>query len=237
MPRQHDQASDALALWNDPSTRWERATFDGGRTWREFARTPSGGTVFRDDVGERQRLTQMLEDHRGFRRNFNIARAVGIGVPAAAFAAPAIAGTFGASSAAAAAPAATSAATSAGTAAATGAGGMTFGNLLKLGELGAGLFTNIRGNSIQNRALDRDSMARSNEFAQQMAMLREQNAQGQRQWDAEQAQRAQEFALAQEDRTRRMRLEDEREARLAPRRAMAEQARLRLVDLLRLGRG
>lgn len=117
----------------------------------------------------------------------------------------------------------------------TGAG-MTFGNLLRLGELGAGLTTSVLGNRSQGRALDRDAAQRAQEFAQQQALLQRQQDEGRRQWEAEQAQRAQEFALAMEDRTRRIRLEDEREQRRAPYRAMAEQARLRMADLLRLGR-
>lgn len=112
---------------------------------------------------------------------------------------------------------------------------MTFGNLLKLGELGVGLGTQWIGQRQQNRALDQDARQRSQEFTQQMALIQQQNQQSQRQWEAEQAQRAQEYRLALEDRDRKYRLEDEREARRAPRRAMAQQAMLRLGDLLRLG--
>lgn len=132
-----------------------------------------------------------------------------------------------------------------GSVAATG-GGMTFGNLLKLGELGTGLVTNVIGQRQQNRALDRDAGLRSQEFAQQLEMARADQEQARRQWEAEQAQRAQEYALAiadrdrrvrleDEDRTRKYRMEDERQARLAPRRAIQQQALMRFGDLLRMG--
>lgn len=135
--------------------------------------------------------------------------------------------TFGASTAA-----------GAGVAGSTAAGaGMTFGNLLKLGELGTGIVTNLFGNRSNNRALDRDSMLRQNEFAQQMALLQQQNQQAQRQWEAEQAQRAQEFAMAAEDRTRRNALEDAREGRRTTyRTTIGDPALLRMRDILRLGR-
>lgn len=113
---------------------------------------------------------------------------------------------------------------------------MTFGNLLRLGELGVGLGASLYGNRVQGRALDRDSAQRAQEFQAQMAMLQQQNAMAQRQWEAEQAQRAQEFGIAQEDRARRIRLEDEREARMAPFRQARADALIRLRDLMTLGR-
>lgn len=116
------------------------------------------------------------------------------------------------------------------------AGGMTFGNLLKLGELGTGIATNLIGQRQQNHALSQDAFARSNEFAQQMALLQQQNQQAQRQWEAEQAQRAQEYAMAQEDRQRRMGLEDATEARRSDyRNTIGQPALMRLRDLLHLG--
>lgn len=151
-----------------------------------------------------------------------------LGGGAAASAAPAASGssfwggvtapTFGASAAGASAPAVTA-----------GASGMTFGNLLKLGELGTGLTTQLIGQRQQNRALDRDALMRSNEFQQQMALVQAQNAEAKRQWDAEQLQKANEYA-------RVTRLEDEREARRANyRQTIGDPALLRLRDLLRLG--
>lgn len=221
MPRQHERASSALSMWNDPSTQWERATFDGGKTWREFARTPSGGTIFRDDAGERQRLTQMLDDHRGFRRNFNLARAVGIGLPAAAAVVPALAGAAGASGAGAASSAGSAAGYSspglyggvsfgapslaggAGGAGAIGAGvgapaAATAGRMiagLSMGDLvrlGVGGVTSILGNRSQNRALDRQIGAERYGIDQQMQFAREQ----------EEFRRAEAARVAEEDRRR-----------------------------------
>lgn len=134
---------------------------------------------------------------------------------------------------------------------AAGVGGMTFGNLLKLGELGVGLTTNLIGNRQNNRALERDASMRQNEFGQQMAMLQQQNAMARQQWEADQAQRAQEYAalqqdraLQQQDRQRRIAEEDRlraldeaREQRRAPYRQMSADALLRMRDLLRLGGG
>lgn len=203
------------------------------------------------------RIAQIEADRKRFGRVLNVFRGVGLGLPAAAIAGPAVAGMFAGGGGAAAGGAAAasgggygslfsgtgqflapvSGAVTGGGAATAGAGGMTFGNLLRLGEMGAGLFGSIAGQRSQNRSLDRDSAMRSQEFAAQMAMLQQQNEQAKRQWEAQEAQRAQEFALTMEDRNRRVRLEDEREARRAPYREMAAQARLRLGDLLRLGRG
>lgn len=179
---------------------------------------------------EQDRLQRQAAAMRGHNRLVNIGRFASVAIPTAGIGLAA----SGAGAAASAAPSV--AASTAGTAGTAGAG-MTFGNLLKLGELGAGLFTNVIGNRQQNRALDRDSLLRQQEFSQQMALAQQQQAQAQKQWEAEQAQRANEYALAIEDRNRRIKLEDEREARRAPYRAMAQQALMRFGDLLRLGRG
>ncbi len=150
-----------------------------------------------------------------------------VAAPFAMAAAPVMGAFGGGAAAASAAPAAAS-----GT---TAGAGMTFGNLLKLGELGTGLVTNVIGQRQQNKALDRDSAMRAQEFAQQQALIRETNAQNQRQWEADQAQKSNVYAMDVADRDRKIRLEDEREARRAPYRQMAQQARMRLGDLLRLG--
>lgn len=184
-------------------------------------------------------LDEVARSRKNFGRLFNVFRAVGLGVPAGAVAAPFVAGGGVAASAA---PAASGAATAAGTTAV--GGGMTFGNLLRLGELGAGLTSQLFANRSQGRALDRDAGLRQQEFQAQMAMAQRAEEESRRRWDAEQAQRAQDYTLALEDRQRRQSVEDfdmqrlrDREARRAPYRAMAEQARLRMADLLRLGRG
>lgn len=169
-------------------------------------------------------------------RLVNIGR-IASAVPLAFAAAPAI-GAVGGSGGVASVPGAVGASAAplgAGTVG-VGGGAMTFGNLLRLGELGVGLGASLFGQRAQNRALDRDSTQRSQEFAAQMAMLQQQNEFARQQWDADQAQRAQEFALAQEDRTRRIRLEDEREARAAPFRQARADALIRLRDLMTLGR-
>lgn len=164
----------------------------------------------------------------------------GLGAPIAASFAPALfsgAGAGAGAASTAAGTAGTAATTAAGVGAgAAGAGGMTIGNLLKMGELGTGLFTNVIGQRQQNRALDRDALMRQNEFAAQMAMLQAQNEQARRQWEADQQQRANEYALALEDRNRRIKLDDEREARRTQyRTTIGDPALLRMRDLLRLG--
>jgi len=127
-------------------------------------------------------------------------------------------------------------------AAGTAGGGMTFGNLLKLGELGVGLGTNIYNNRQNNRAMQNDATMRQNEFAQQMQLVQQQNALAEQRYQAEQAQRAQEFAMLQEDRQRRIAeenrvraLDEAREQRRAPYRQLSNDALLRMRDLLRLG--
>lgn len=146
-------------------------------------------------------------------------------IPFAA-AAPAVFGASGAAGASAAPAAAAST---------TGASGMTFGNLLELGKLGVGLGTNLIANKQQNRSMANDAAQRSNEFAQQMALIQQQNEEAKRQWEAQQAQQAQQWQIQMADRDRQLRLQDEKEARMAPRRAFAAQALSRLGDLLRLG--
>ncbi len=77
-------------------------------------------------------------------------------VPLAFAAAPAFAGMGGAGAASGAA---------AGAPAAAG-GGMTFGNLLQLGQLGAGLGSQIFGMRSQGRQANQDAVARQGELAQ-----------------------------------------------------------------------
>lgn len=133
------------------------------------------------------------------------------------------------------------AASSAGAGAAVGGGatgaGMTFGNLLQLGQLGAGLGTQLYANRVNGRAANQQAVQQQNEFAQQMALLQQQNAQAQKQWEAEQAQKAQDYALALDDRNRRIKLEDDKEARRQQYRTqLGDPATMRLRDLLGLGR-
>lgn len=165
----------------------------------------------------------------------------GVVLPVAAFATGGAAmGALGPGSAAASVPGAVgSASAPLGTGAVVGSagGGMTFGNLLRLGELGAGLVTQGMANRSTNRQLSSDAAMRSREFDQQMALLQSQDAEDRRRHDAAQAFQEMQWKASEEDRLRKIRLEDEREARRAPYRAMSQQAMLRLSDLLRLARG
>lgn len=197
------------------------------------------------DIGRNQQSAYGEYLRRNGNRGFDWRYpALALGAPLAGAVAPALFGAGGAAASVPGAVGASAAPLGEGTViGATGAGGMTFGNLLKLGELGTGLVTNLIGQRQQNHALDQDASARANEFAQQMALLTQQNQQAQRQWEAEQAQRAQDYTLtledrrmAQEDRARRNALEDAAEARRADyRSSFGQPALMRLRDLLHLG--
>lgn len=125
--------------------------------------------------------------------------------------------------------------------AAAKAGGMTFGNLFKLAEVGVPAITGLLGQRSQNRALDRQQQLEQQNYAQQIAMAREHEtyrrseaervaAEEARRWQAEEAFRQKQWEAQERDRL-------DLEARREPRRQAAQQARLRLQDLLRLGRG
>lgn len=163
-----------------------------------------------------------------------------VAAPLAVAAAPAVMGA-GAASAGAGSAAATAGASAAG-------GGMTFGNLLQLGQLGAGLVTNGLAMRTQGRQANADAIARARELADQTAFTREteatrraefQAAQDalERRWLAEQKFEQDKWRVTEDERLHTRELADQREARRAPYRAMSQQALLRLGDLLRLGRG
>jgi hypothetical protein len=68
--------------------------------WNERVTTgPSGRRMYVDDH-ERQRLKQVEENRKRWSKTFNTFRAIGLGIPAAAVAAPALAGAFGGGAAA-----------------------------------------------------------------------------------------------------------------------------------------
>lgn len=123
-------------------------------------------------------------------------------------------------------------------------GKMSMGNLLRLGELGAGLFGNIFGQRSQNRANDQAARMQQEQFAQQQALLERQQIEDQRRWEAEEAFRAKQLASQEEERLynrtlseKQQRLLDEAEARKAPRRALSQQALMRISELLNARRG
>lgn len=169
--------------------------------------------------------------------------------PFVAAAAPAVLGAFSGGGAASGAGSAASAAGSAAGASAPAVGaGMTFGNMLKLGELGVGAATNILGQRSQNRALNQQQAIDQRNYGEQMQLAREQEAyrraeadrvarQEEARWQTEEAYRQKQVAADEEERAYSRRLLDEREARRAPKRAAGQAALLRLQDLLRLGRG
>lgn len=161
--------------------------------------------------------------------------------PFVAAAAPAVLGAFSGGGAASGA-----AGSAAGASAPAVGAGMTFGNMLKLGELGVGAATNILGQRSQNRALNQQQAIDQRNYGEQMQLAREQEAyrrseadrvakQEEARWQTEEAYRQKQVAADEEERAYSRRLMDEREARRAPKRAAGQAALLRLQDLLRLG--
>lgn len=174
------------------------------------------------DAGIEAETARKIQNQR---RMENIFRTVSMAIPAAG---------MGIASAAA------SSAAPAVVAAKTG-GGMTFGNLFKLAEVGVPAITGLFGQRSQNRALDRQQQMEQANYAQQIAMARENEtyrrseservaAEEARRWQAEEAFRQKQWEAQERDRV-------DLEARREPRRQASQRALLRLQDLLRLGRG
>lgn len=257
MPRRQDDLAQTVLNWTGPRTP---VTFNG-RQRGYMIDLPNGRQYFVDDA-EQRRLQQQQADHAGFRRMFNVARGVGIGLPAAAAVAPLIAGgaAAGAGGGAGAASGAGAAGYSspgvyggvfggasgvgaAGVPAAVGGAasagrlaGLSMGDLLKLGT-GAGM--ELLGRRSQNRALDRQMAAERYGIDQQLAYAREQ----------EEFRRAEAARVAAEDERRwnteqanrerelQILMEDRaRSQRLEDEdRGRREQARLTIGDLIRRG--
>jgi outer membrane lipoprotein SlyB len=180
------------------------------------------------NASERNRLANVNADtarHQNLVRAGQIATAAGFG--------------------AAALPAAGAAGGGAGAAPASGS---SFGNLLGLGQLAAGLYGNIAGRNAQTKAAEAAAAEQARQFEIQLGLAKEaervrqkeqarHDAEALAQWQAQQKLAEDQWKAQEEERLYRRRLQDEAEARKAPRRAASAQALLRLQDLIRLGRG